>query len=249
LLPFLVGACALLLAGTPAGIYGPGIQGDSLANTALNRAGMQLACRFRAERAGELAGVRPYLIWSYARAGYHAGSGGTLRLELQEDDGTPLHGPSGRVLALCVKPLALSKAAQGFYPLLGFDRKVVLKAGTLYHLVYANSDDQPGENFLSVNAIFSKSVSGRIQPRVADEDWAMLFRTSPQKPWALRRTAGSREGFTPILEVDYQDGASQGVGYVEFWMGAGKPISGASAVRWPPSPCGSAGSRARGPWP
>jgi len=212
-------------------IYGPGIQGDSLANTALNKGGMQLSCRFRAERSGELAGVRPFLIWSFAREGYHAGTGGTLRVELQEDDGTPLHAPSGRPLAISVRPMTLSRAAQGFFPLLGFDRKVVVKAGSLYHLVYTNSDDQPGENFLSVNAIFTKSGAGRVQPRFANDDWAMLWRVSPAKPWALRRTAGTQEAFTPILEVDYQDGASQGLGYVEFWMGAARPITGPKGVR------------------
>ena len=37
--------------------------------------------------------------------------------------------------------------------------------------------------------------------------------------------------FTPILEVDYAGGLSQGMGYIEFWMGAPKPIAGPAAVR------------------
>jgi hypothetical protein len=47
----------------------------------------------------------------------------------------------------------------------------------------------------------------------------------------VRRTPGSQEGFTPILEIDYAGGRSQGMGYMEFWMGAPKPISGPAAVR------------------
>jgi hypothetical protein len=212
------------------GVYGPALQGDSLANTSLNHPGMEVACRFRAA-GGELAGIRPFLIWSYARKGYHAGTGGALRLEIQEDDGTTDHHPSGRVLATGSRELALSRSAQGFYPLLGFDRRPVLKAGAFYHVVIANTDPDPAANFLSINAIFTKEATGRVQPLLADEDWAMLWRLSGKAPWERRRTRNTREAFTPILEIDYGDGRSQGVGYVEFWMGAPRPIEGPARVR------------------
>ena len=37
--------------------------------------------------------------------------------------------------------------------------------------------------------------------------------------------------YTPILELDYADGASQGQGYMEFWSGNAKTISGTHGVR------------------
>ena len=211
--------------------YGPGIRADSLANTPIGKAGIQVSCRFRADPGGVFLGARPYLIWSFKRQGYHAGTGGTLRVELQSDDGTPLHRPSGQVLASNVRRLALVRTSDRFYPLLAFDRAPVLRPGAFYHLVFSNADPDPDSNFVSVNALFLKSCSPPLQPRLADADWAMLMRSKVSPAWTIRRSAGSREGFTPILEIAYAGGKSQGMGYMEFWMGAPKPISGPDAVR------------------
>ncbi len=87
--------------------YGPGLRADSLANTPIGKAGIQVSCRFRADPGGVFQGARPFLIWSFKRKGYHAGSGGTLKVELQTDDGTPVHRPSGQVLATNVRRMAL----------------------------------------------------------------------------------------------------------------------------------------------
>ena len=211
--------------------YGPALGADSLANTTIGKSGIQVSCRFRADPGGAFEGVRPYLIWSFKRMGYHAGSGGTLKVELQSDDGSPEHLPSGRVLASNVRRLALAPDSDRFYPLLAFDRSPALAPGAFYHVVFSNSDPDPEHNYVSVNALFQKTCGAPIQPGRADSDWAMLIRSRLQPAWTLRRTPGSREGFTPILEIDYADGRSQGMGYVEFWMGAPKPIEGPAAVR------------------
>jgi hypothetical protein len=176
-------------------------------------------------------GARPYLIWSFKRQGYHAGTGGTLQVELQADDGTPQHRPSGQVLASNVRRMALTAASDRFYPLLAFDRAPTLTPGVLYHLVFRNTDPEADANFVSVNALFQKSADRPLQPRFADTDWAMLMRSARNPAWTLRRTPGSSEGFTPILEIDYAGGKCQGMGYVEFWMGAPKPIAGPARVR------------------
>jgi hypothetical protein len=213
--------------------YGPALRADSLANTPIGKGGVQVSCRFRADPGGVFQGARPFLIWSFKRKGYHAGSGGTLKVELQTDDGTPQHRPSGQVLAANVQRMALAPSSDRFYPLLAFDRAPVLKPGALFHLVFSNSDPDPEDNFLSINALFVKSRGGTesVQPGRPDSDWAMLIRSRTRKDWTLRRTPGSDEGFTPILEIDYAGGRSQGVGYMEFWMGAPKPVGGAAAVR------------------
>ena len=197
------------------GWYGPAIRGDSLANTPIGKAGIQVSCRFRADPGGVFQGARPYLIWSFKRQGYHAGSGGTLKVDLQSDDGTPLHRPSGQVLATNVQRLALVATSDRFYPRLAFDRAPSLAPGALYHLVFSNTDPDPEGNFVSVNALFLKCASAPLQPRLADSDWAMLMRSRTSPAWAIRRTPGSQDGFTPILEIDYAGGRSQGMGYVE----------------------------------
>jgi len=217
--------------GAPAGLYGPCIGADSLANTPIGKGGIQVSCRFRADPGGVFQGARPYLIWSFKRPGYHAGTGGTLKVQLQEDDGTPEHRPSGQVLATSVRRLALVATSDRFYPRLVFDRAPVLRRGRLYHLVFSNTDPDPEHQFVSINALFLKSGSAPLQPGQADTDWAMLMRSRTSPEWAVRRTPGTREGFTPILEIDYAGGRSQGMGYVEFWMGAPRPVSGPARVR------------------
>ena len=213
--------------------YGPALRADSLANTPIGKAGVQVSCRFRADPGGVFQGARPFLIWSFKRKGYHAGTGGTLKVELQSDDGSPEHRPSGQVLATNVRRMGLLATSDQFYPQLAFDRAPELKPGGVYHLVFSNTDPDPEGNFVSVNALFVKSRNGSasVQPRLPDSDWAMLMRSRTSPAWAIRRTPGSDEGFTPILEIDYAGGRSQGVGYVEFWMGAPKPIAGPAAVR------------------
>jgi len=211
--------------------YGPCIQADALANTPIGKAGLAVSCRFRARPGGALRAVRPYLIWSFARKGYHAGTGGTLKVELQADDGTPAHLPSGQVLATAGQRMTLMPTSDRFFPQLTFDRAPLLKAGSLYHVVFTNTDADPEANFVSVNALFNRSAGTPQQPGLADEDWAMLFRSRAKPAWVVRRTPGEDESFTPILELDYANGQSQGMGYIEFWMGAPKPIAGPAAVR------------------
>jgi len=211
--------------------YGPAIRGDSLANTPIGKDGIQVSCRFRADPGGVFRGARPYLIWSFRRKGYHGGTGGTLKVDLEADDGSPLHRPSGQVLATQVRRMALVETSDQFYPLLSFDRAPALRPGALYHLVFSNTDPDPQGNFVSVNALYLKSVQGPLQPRLDDSGWAMLMRSRASPAWAVRRTPGSQDGFTPILEIDYADGRSQGMGYMEFWMGAPKAVSGPARVR------------------
>jgi len=229
----MVSMCALLpLAARAQGVcYGPAIQADSLANTPVGKGGLEVSYRFKANPGGQLQAVRPFLIWSFKKKGYHGGTGGTLRVELQADDGSAAHLPSGQVLASNVQRMSILPTSDRFYPQLFFDKAVALKAGALYHLVFRNLDPDPEGNFLSVNALFNKNGCAPQQPRLAEGDWAMLFRTRAKPAWVPRRTPGTDESFTPILEVDYANGASQGMGYMEFWMGAAKPIAGPAGVR------------------
>jgi hypothetical protein len=212
-------------------LYGSCRQADSLANTPIGKGGVQVSCRFRANPGGVFQAIRPYLIWSFAKKGYHAGSGGTLKVELQTDDGSAAHLPTGQVLATNVQRMSLVPTSDRFFPQMFFDKAPVLKAGDFYHLVISNTDPDPEGNFVSVNALFNKEGSTPQQPGLADTDWGMLFRSKAKPAWVVRRTPGTGESFTPILEVDYANGRSQGMGYVEFWMGAPKAISGRAAVR------------------
>jgi hypothetical protein len=232
----LVPSCVLALGSPAFGMaplppYGPALQGDALANTVLGKWGIEADYRFRAAAAGDLRGIRVFFIWSFLKGGYHGGTGGSIKVELQEDDGSEGHLPSGKALASCLHPIKLAWDDSAYYPFLVFDRPVSLREGALYHCVFTNTDPDPERNFVSLNAIFLRSATTPRQPRLPDADWAMLMRSRGQPAWSLRRTPGTAEGFTPIMEVAYANGAAQGVGYMEFWVNDPKPISGPAAVR------------------
>ena len=220
-----LGACAQGV------FYGSCIQADALANTPIGKAGLAVSYRFRAKPGGPLQAIRPYLIWSFKKQGYHAGTGGMLKVELQADDGSAAHLPSGKALATVVQRMAIVPTSDRFFPQLYFDRAPILEAGKLYHVVFTNTDPDPDGNFVSVNALFNRAAGAPQQPGLPDTDWAMLFRSKAKPAWVPRCTPGEHESFTPILEVDYANGQSQGMGYIEFWMGAPKPIAGAASVR------------------
>lgn len=211
------------------GIYGSAVQADALANTTLGPGGNEVSCRFRARPGGKLLAIRPFLIWSFRKAGYHGGTGGILQVELQEDDGRPEHRPSGHVLATSLQRLFLVPASDQFFPRITFDRAPRLRPGRLYHVVFSNRHPQAQANFLSINALFSREADQPPQPGRAEEDWALLLRNQFHPAWGLRRTPGTREAFTPILQVECDRGV-QGLGYVEAWMGAPRPVGGSCRV-------------------
>jgi hypothetical protein len=214
----------------PAGFYGSGLNVDALANTPIGRAeDFQVSYRFRANHDGPLRAIRPFFIWSYQKAGYHALNGGTILVQLQTDDGSLDHHPSGSTLASALVRHPVNDAV-GFFPLLPLEPAPRLAAGNLYHVVFTNIDPDRAHNWVCLDSAYMDHGGSPMQPTIPDTDLATLWRRGPAGAWTLRRT-GPLETFTPILELDYADGASQGQGYMEFWIGRAKPISGAQGVR------------------
>ena len=64
-----------------------------------------------------------------------------------------------------------------------------------------------------------------MQPTSSDLDLATLARKASTGTWSVMPNN------TPIIELDYADGSSQGRGYIDFWAGAPKQISGSMGVR------------------
>ena len=78
--------------------YGCPWNADGLANLEIGKQqGRRISFRFRAEHSGELESAALYLV--FRALGYYHGDGGQVLLELQTDDGTPEHRPSGTVVA------------------------------------------------------------------------------------------------------------------------------------------------------
>lgn len=212
--------------------YGPALGADALANTVVGGPySNEVSYRFRAEHSGILQTIHLYFIPDHA--GYAAGTGGKIQVKLTTDDGSSAHNPSSTTLATyeISDPLA-DASMERYFPVLTFQNPPTLTAGQLYHIVFSNVDSNSSTNYLSVDDLYQQNSPTPTQPFLNDLNWGVLLRYNGGK-WALRK------GFTPILELDYKDGWSSGVGYIEAWIGSPQEVSGSYAVREAFTPTGA----------
>ncbi len=205
------------------GCYGPGLGSDGLANTVVGGpSGNIVSYRFRAGHTGSLQQIHVYLIPNHT--GYSAGTGGSLKVTVNTDDGTAAHNPSSSVLAsyLLSNPLAATPSIN--FPIFVFTAPPSLVEGQLYHIVFANVDPNPTANYISVDALYYANPTTPSQPTISDLDSAELL-GGPGGTWAPRK------GYTPILQLDYEDGYKELNGYMEVWVGAPQNISGSAEIR------------------
>jgi hypothetical protein len=203
--------------------YGARLASDGLANTVVGgQYGIQVSYRFRAERSGRVEKLHLYLIPD--KVGYAAGTGGVLQITVNADDGSSAHNPSSTVLGSHVVTNAIAATPSRYFPIFTLSSPPMLTAGQLYHIVFKNVDASPTTNYLSVDALYQQYPPTPSQPTVADADLAVLMK-SAAGAWKVR------SGYTPIYQLDYEDGASLGIGYMEAWVGAPRAISGTNAVR------------------
>jgi hypothetical protein len=182
----------------------------------------RVAYRFRAGQSGSLSSIRIYLVDG---SGYAGGTGGTMSISVQTDDGSASHVPSGTVLASKTitpgNPIAI-----GYLPLITFPSPATLVAGQLYHIVFTNTDPNPTVNFVSTDSVYYfGSATNPHQPLFADVDWGQLVDVGRGSGWQSQPTD------TPILALNYANGTTEGMGYMEVWAGLAKSISGAASVR------------------
>jgi len=203
--------------------YGSGLSADALANTVLGGPSLNsVSYRFQARHASALRAIRVFFIWSLVKSGYQAGQGGVIQVDLKADDGSAAHLPTGASLASVSYGNILSQNSN--YPLLAFPYPAILAGGAIYHLVFSNVDPSPTANYISLDSLYTNAQTAPMQPTLTDTSFAALVR-SGSGAWK------PRQGFTPILELDYADGGSQGNGYMEVWSTNPKNISGNAQVR------------------
>jgi hypothetical protein len=206
-----------------AGCYGPGLGADSLANLDIGESADFVASyRFRAGHTGSLQKIHVYLIQQHA--GYSSGTGGQILLTINADDGTSAHNPSSTVLASYLLADPASATPSIYFPIFEFSVPPTLVAGQLYHVVFTNVDPNYSTNYLSVDALYQINPPAQTQPMVSNVDTAVLY-SHTGSPWK------QLSGYTPILQLDYSDGYTGGIGYMEVWVGVPEPISGTNAVR------------------
>lgn len=199
-------------AAVSAGIYGPGIYGDTLFNEILGGSlSAQSSFRFRAEQTAELDSVRVYTI-VYHAGGYSAGDAGSVRCRLYADDETSDHFPTGSALAT-TNTFNPGNPPSTDFPLLTFSVPYAVTAGTLYHLVFDNPHASPTTNYCSIDMMSELTTAhSPQQPRFADTDWAYLVKYGASA-WEQRT-----QNVTPIADLTYDNAEHQGMGYTEVGL-------------------------------
>lgn len=226
--------------GAAPGFYGSGLGTDGLYNIPLGGNWVaaapykvKVSWRFRAQHTGLLKSVRPYLMYVDGPGdpgNYSSGDGGTVLVQIQTDDGTANHYPSGTALA---EFLYTTPKAGGIAPRLTFPTPLSqLLAGVLYHIVFTNTDADPLNNFVSLNHLWLDVQTPTVprQPTVSDTDLHTLVQANGE---IWDDTTFTND--TPVFELAYADGFAQGFGYIEVWAevpgGPLPPISGINQTR------------------
>lgn len=217
--------------------YGSGLSADSLYNIPLGGNlfdppyRVKVSWRFQAEHTALLTAIRPYLMFVDGPGdpdNYSAGDGGAVLIQLQTDDATANHFPSGTVLA---EILHTTPKAGGILPRLMWSAPPSLQAGMIYHLVFSNTHPDPFNNFVSLNHLWVDTQEIPRQPTVSDTALYTLVQVNGGS-WGDTTYITTASNNTPVFELTYADGFVQGVGYVEVWGGGAiPPISGANQTR------------------
>ena len=199
-----------------AGLYGNGIGGDELANTNATTGSNPLFVRFRAEQSSALMSLTYYYLGP-PDSGYAAGTGGTFSIEVWSDDGTANHFP-GTKLAAQVLPASPSFSGEAGR-VVTFSNPAILTAGTLYHILWRNTDASPASNYSAVDFWFYRQLpdgapNGQLMPRYSLIDLAHGYWTGSS--WTVRTH------FVPVFDLGYANGQHQGQSYGEASYGSGQ---------------------------
>jgi hypothetical protein len=228
-------------------VYGIPWNADSLSNLDIGWHVDGVAIRFRAQHSGAVTQAKFFLVFAKIEPdhqGYASGTGGTVHVDLQADDGTPQHRPARQVLASAptitdpfnqspTDPVWGSHSNRGkhnaencgaSFRVVTFEKPAAVVAGQWYHLVFTNTDPDPVNNYVGLDNLRSANPTTPIQPGASDADLAILWKPHGQ-PWQLNPRN------SPIFEVRWADGFKQGVGYIDVMASSRRAIAGAAQVR------------------
>ncbi|OPY69589.1 MAG: hypothetical protein A4E57_01074 [Syntrophorhabdaceae bacterium PtaU1.Bin034] len=203
-----------------ASVYGCPWNSDGLANLEIGKSsGRAISYRFRAEHTGTADRVLIYLV--FGSGGYYAGNGGQILMQVQTDDGSSSHNPSGTVLGESLVTNPMAQWNRTFV----FNKPVAFEQGKLYHLVFTNPHSDPISNYVSIDDLHNSRNQANMQPGVSDTDLAVIWKPSGGS-WAVNYK------HTPIYCLQFTDGFKQGQGYMDAKISSGSiSFSGNSKVR------------------
>lgn len=216
-------------------IYGNSFGGDVLYNLRIGIYGIEGAFRFIAKDTVPVNKIRYFNTYSFTKPGYHSGNGGKIRIEIQEDDGSNSHMPSGKSLCFGLVPNPLQLPDQ---LLVRFDKTIVLQKDKIYHIVFTNYDANPEVNHVSIDMmsiVTPKPVGQPEQPELSNIDMTTLWRDKTNRNWRLfKDNLTVTPIFTLYYEVssNYQDNVAViGYGGMESWIREPRQIAKDKKVR------------------
>ena len=198
--------------------YGAPWGADDLSNITIGQyLGRKASYRIKAAHTGTTDGIRFYFI--DVIPGYATGDGGDILIEIQTDDGTEDHLPSGTALA----SYTVYDPMDETFPYIPLSADLV--EGDLYHIVFSNVDPDPVSNYISIDDIYIWNPTSPMQPMISDEDLAVLLKRAANWDWELYNH------HTPIYSLEYTDGYAQGMGYMDGKTSYTKTIDDTNRVR------------------
>jgi len=197
---------------TPFKTYGSAFHHDYLANTTIGEYENKASYRIKAKKSGEVDELLFYIINATCedcKKGYFNGHGGHLKIELTTD----YRGfPTDKVLA---SYLMENPNAVPMRPVIKFDPPARLEKDKVYHIKFSNPHVEHLTDFVSINSSLVAVYQGDcIQPGIPSYDLATTISSHNEK-WSIRKdnVPGMRGLFTPIYQLHFTDGDSQGQSY------------------------------------
>ncbi|MEM7275974.1 MAG: hypothetical protein AAF547_23055, partial [Actinomycetota bacterium] len=193
----------------------------------------------------EIETLRLYFIVNTSRNGYAGGTGGTVGITVAPDDGTGLPDEGSLFAGRSEVSFSLSGGAfaggdRGDFvrnTLLGswtFSQPIPVQAGQEYHIIFENLDPSPASNFISLDLVIDllpDSLKGGDPIPSPARRSEFGFVEDRGSGWFLADTHDEGHWRTPIFEVTYADGATQGQGFMQYEASDAFTLAGTSAIR------------------
>lgn len=204
--------------------YGNHWNGDALWNIRIGYAQTLASFKFKATKTTPITALHYYNTYSTTKPGYHSGTGGTIKIEIQTDKNGI---PSGTTQTTATVHNPLLQPTQLRVPL----TPTTLQQDQYYHIVFSNTDPNPDQNYVSVNtmAIMSpkKVPIASDQPELQADDMITLIK-SKYNGWTRFK---SNQSITPIFTLyNGTNIAYPGYGGMESWLAETKKIQGTNIV-------------------
>jgi hypothetical protein len=182
-------------------------------------------------------------IYIQEHPGYAGGNGGSWLIQLQSDDGSSNHYPTGTVLASITTSNfgysggdCPSSHPEGTiacnWPTFTFANPPTLTAESYYHLVITNADSSPNTNFTSIDWIGRSDAPG--QPRFGSNvaNWQGRVGTSAMSGGTFNWTQSDFGYYsTPVVALNFANGQSFGFDYIESEVNTSPKDISSTAIR------------------